>query len=243
MRGGSFRVFGGLVGTRVWARYGSGYRLFNKAALAGAALLAAMMLAPPIATAAPLRLLMFGDSLFSGYGLANPNDGVAAQLQAALKAAGYDVAVTNGGVAGDTTTDGLARLDWTLGGPQGFQVAIVCLGANDGLRGIDPSVTKANLDRILAGFQARHIPVMLAGMMAPPNLGQDYARRFDTIYPDLAKAHHVPLYPFYLDGVAAVPALNQADGIHPNSKGVALIVKRMLPTVEHWLDGLGRRTG
>lgn len=241
MRSGSSRAVGKVVGGTVWARYGSGYRLFNK--VASLVLLAMLTLAPSVATAAPLRLLMFGDSLFSGYGLADPNDGVAAQLQAALKAAGYDVAVTNGGVAGDTSTDGLARLDWTLGDPQGFQAAIICLGANDGLRGIDPAVTRANLDRILTGFQTHHIPVLLAGMMAPPNLGQDYAKRFDTIYPDLAKAHHVPLYPFYLDGVAAAPALNQADGIHPNSKGVALIVKRMLPTVEHWLDGLGRHTG
>jgi acyl-CoA thioesterase I len=181
------------------------------------------------ATAAPIKILALGDSLTAGYGLAEA-DGFCAQLEKALHSAGHDVQVINGGVSGDTTADGLARLDWTLAGNP--DVVIVELGANDALRGLDPAQAKANLDMILSQLQKQGRVVLLAGMKAPRNLGADYDRAFDGLYPDLAARHHVALYPFFLDGVAADPALNQADGIHPNPAGVAVIVKRILPAVE-----------
>lgn len=181
------------------------------------------------ATAAPIKILTLGDSLTAGYGLAEA-DGFCPRLEKALKDAGHDVRVINGSVSGDTTADGLARLDWTTA--DNPDLVIVELGANDALRGLDPARTKANLDMILGRLQTRGRVVLLAGMMAPRNLGADYDRAFDGLYPDLAARHHVALYPFFLDGVAADPALNQADGIHPNPAGVAIIVKRMLPAVE-----------
>jgi len=184
-------------------------------------------------TAAPIRILAFGDSLTAGYGL--PEDqSFPVQLQKALDAAGYNVTVTNAGVSGDTTADGRARLDWALADPYDF--AIVELGANDALRGLEPDQAFANLDTILNALAAKHIRVLLTGMYAPRNLGQDYAREFDAVYPRLIAAHpEVALYPFFLEGVALHPELFQGDGLHPNAEGVAVIVKSILPAVERLL--------
>lgn len=191
----------------------------------------------------PVTLLVIGDSLTAGYGLAR-DDGFPAQLQRTLTAQGLAVRVHDGGVSGDTSAGGRARLVWMLGSaPQQQQpdAVIVELGANDALRGVDPDVTYANLAAILSELKARGIPVLLAGMRAPPNLGADYQKRFDAIYPRLAAAYRVPLYPFFLDGVAAVPALNQADGIHPNAKGVAEIVRRIAPSAAAVVDAAAKR--
>jgi acyl-CoA thioesterase-1 len=180
------------------------------------------------APAAPLTLVVLGDSLSAGLGL-KAADAFPAQLETAL-AANHAVTVVNAGVSGDTATDGLARLDWSIG-PEANAV-IIELGANDALRGIDPAATRAALDAILARLEARHLPVLLTGMLAPPNMGDSYAASFNAIFPDLAKSHNVPLYPFFLDGVATDPKLEQGDGIHPNAAGVAVIVRRILPAVE-----------
>ncbi len=181
------------------------------------------------ATAAPIKILALGDSLTAGYGLTEA-DGFCPQLEKALKSAGHDVQVIDGGVSGDTTADGLARLDWALA--DNPQMVIVELGGNDALRGLDPAEAKANLDMILSRLEKQGRIVLLAGMKAPGNLGPDYDQAFDGLYPELAARHRVALYPFFLDGVASDPALNQADGIHPNPAGVAVIVKRILPAVE-----------
>lgn len=182
--------------------------------------------------AEPLRLLALGDSLTAGYGLAAA-EAFPEKLEKALKAAGYDVHVINAGVSGDTTADGLARLDWALADKPGY--AIVELGANDALRGLDPAQAYANLDAILSRLEERKIKVLLAGMYAPPNLGQDYDRAFDAIYPRLQDKHGVPLYPFFLDGVALHRELVQGDGLHPTPAGVEVIVGRILPEVERLL--------
>jgi acyl-CoA thioesterase I len=184
------------------------------------------------ATAAPIKILALGDSLTSGYGLA-ASDGFCPQLERALRAAGHDVSVIDAGAGGDTTADGLARLDWSLADKP--DVVILELGGNDALRGLDPGQAKANLDAILTRLQSKGLVVLLAGMKAPRNLGPDYAKEFDAIFPELAVRHQVALYPFFLDGVAADPDFNQEDGIHPNPAGVAIIVKRMLPAVERAL--------
>ena len=175
-----------------------------------------------------LRILMLGDSLTAGYGLAS-RDGLPARLEAALRERGLDVRVIDAGVSGDTTAGGLARLDWTLADRP--HAVVVALGANDALRAIDPAVPRSNLDRLLAALSERGVQVLLAGMLAPRNLGAEYGARFDAIYPELAERHDVLLYPFLLDGVATVPALNQADGLHPNAAGVEVIVERILPSV------------
>lgn len=181
------------------------------------------------ATAKETRLLAFGDSLTSGWGLA-ARDAFPAQLERALHAIGRkNVRVIASGVAGDTSAGGRARLAWSLADRP--DAAIVELGANDGLRGIDPASTYGNLDAILAELKRRGIPVLLAGMYAPPNLGSEYGEAFNAIYPRLAERHGVVLYPFFLEGVAVEPALNQPDGIHPNGDGVAVIVERILPYV------------
>ena len=185
------------------------------------------------AAAAPIRLLAFGDSLTAGYNLP-PGQSFADQLEAALKAKGYDVTVIQGGVSGDTSSGGKARLDWVLGGAKADHV-IVELGANDALRGIAPEQTEANIDAILTDLQGRNVKVMLAGMLAPPNLGPDYGKRFNELYPALAKKHQVPLYPFFLDGVAAHPDLQLEDGMHPTAQGVGVMVKTMLPAITAWL--------
>ncbi len=200
---------------------------------------AGMALAPSLARAAPLKLLAYGDSLTAGYGL-GPADALPAQLEAALQAAGREVSVINGGVSGDTTAAGLARAAWTLG--ENPDCVMLCLGANDFLRGLDPRDTEANLRALMQLFADRKLPILLAGMLAPQNLGQDYAATFDAIFPRLAAEFDAVYYPFLLEGVALDPALNQGDGIHPNAAGVAVIVQRILPSVETLLDRAAART-
>ncbi len=188
--------------------------------------------APLPASAAPLRLLILGNSLSAGYGLPH-SDGFEAQLAAALKARGHDVEIIDGAVSGDTSAGGRARLDWVLG--DGADAALVELGANDGLRGIDPNDMAANLTAILDRLQAQHIPVLLSGMYAPPNLGPDYTNTFRAVFDRLGKRRNVLYDPFFLQGVAEVPALIQPDGMHPNAQGVHDIVARILPLVERLL--------
>ncbi|TNE35293.1 MAG: arylesterase [Alphaproteobacteria bacterium] len=185
------------------------------------------------ASAAPAtRIVAIGDSLTAGYGLP-PGVDFVTQLQAALRKENFDVKIENAGVSGDTSTGGLQRLDWALG--DGADLVILELGANDALRGISPGVTRKNLDEILGVLKRRNIPVLLTGMMAPPNMGKDYASEFNSIYPDLAAKYDVELYPFFLKDVAAIPSLNQSDAIHPNAEGVKVIVKNMLPYVARFL--------
>jgi len=196
-----------------------------------------LALVPFAVWAGSLRILMLGDSLSAGYGLP-PADALPAQLEARLKADGFDVVVINGGVSGDTTAGGVARLDWVLADRPQF--ALVELGANDALRGLDPAEAERNLNRILGGLAAAHVKTLLVGMRAPGNWGREYERAFDAIYPHLAEKYDVPLYPFILDGVALDPALNQGDGLHPNAKGVAVIVARLAPVVESLLKSAAR---
>ena len=177
----------------------------------------------------PVKIVVLGDSLSAGLGL--PADAAfPARLAQALNAKGIAVSVANAGVSGDTASGGLGRLDWSV--PDGTDAVIVELGANDALRGIDPKLTKTALDTILNKLKERHIAVLLAGMEAPRNMGSDYVKAFDAIYPALASIHPVAFYPFFLDGVATDPNLNQGDGLHPNVAGVDVIVARMLPQVE-----------
>jgi len=190
-------------------------------------------MAAATASAAPIKILALGDSLTSGYGLP-PGEGFTDQLGQALKDQGVTATVINGGVAGDTTADGLSRLDWSLADDP--TVVIVELGGNDALRGLDPAVTKENLDKILTRLQQQHRGILLAGMLAPPNLGSDYSASFNPIFPDLARQHDVTLYPFFLDGVAGNPSLVQPDGIHPTAQGVAIIVQRILPSLHEAID-------
>jgi acyl-CoA thioesterase-1 len=217
-------------------RYGVRARIVN---VARAFVIAGVALAtqPAAADVASKRLLVLGDSLVAGYGL-EARDAFPARLEAALKAAGLAVRVIPAGVSGDTSAGGRSRLAWALAasGDKPPDAAIVEFGANDGLRGLDPTATEANLDAILAELRHRAIPVLLAGMLAPPNLGREYGAEFNAIFPRLAERHGVLFYPFFLDGVAAVPALNQNDGIHPNARGVDEIVRRILPHVKRLLD-------
>ena len=192
------------------------------------------------AETAPVRILAFGDSLVHGYGLA-ADETFPIQLERALEREGHRVEVLNGGNSGDTTAAGLARLDWSLADHP--DLAIVELGANDGLRGIDPGETYRNLDAIVKRLKAEGIAILLAGMLAPRNLGADYVEAFDAVFPRLAEVHGVALYPFFLDGVAMRPELNQADGIHPNAAGVALMVERILPSVVRLIDALDESRG
>lgn len=182
---------------------------------------------------ATIKLAVLGDSLTAGYGL--PADSAfPVRLQKALRDKGIQVDVLNAGVSGDTSSAGRDRLDWSI--PEGTEAVIVELGANDALRGIDPAVTKAALEDIIKKLQARKISVMLAGMYAPRNYGPDYAAKFDPIYPNLAKAYNVPLYPFFLDGVAGEAKLNLPDGLHPTAEGIDKIVAGILPSVEAFLQ-------
>lgn len=180
----------------------------------------------------PLRLLVLGDSLSAGYGLAHA-DGFEAQLAAALALRGHTVTIVDAAVSGDTTAGGRARLDWALG--DGADAAIVELGANDGLRGTDPREMEANLTAILDALAARHIPVLLTGMYAPPNLGADYEAAFRAVFDRLGRRAGVIYDPFFLEGVASVKSLNQPDGLHPNQEGVRHIVARITPMVEQLL--------
>ncbi|MFL4981080.1 MAG: arylesterase [Xanthobacteraceae bacterium] len=184
---------------------------------------------PVLAADAPVRIVALGDSLTAGFGLP-PEATFPARLEAALRARGLAVEVANAGVSGDTVSGGLARLDWSV--PEGTHAVIVELGANDALRGVDPAVTRSALDAILRRLGERHIAVLLTGMRAPPNMGADYVRAFDAVFPTLAAAHDVVFDPFFLDGVAADRALNQPDGLHPTAGGVEAIVRRILPKAE-----------
>ena len=194
---------------------------------------AAQTLAQNQSQAAPIQIVALGDSLTAGYGLAD-KDGFVPRLQAALDAKGVKATIANAGVSGDTASDGLARLDWSV--PEGTQAVILELGANDMLRGIKPEVTRAALDKIMQRLTARHIVVMLCGMRAAPNLGPEYGAAFERIYPDLAAKYDTMLYPFFLDGVAGNLKLTQADGMHPNAAGVGVIVERILPSVLRLVD-------
>lgn len=208
----------------MWASYGRLRRLVQALALA------AILTTASHATAArTLRLVVLGDSLTAGFGLA-PGKAFPDRLGAALRAKGLDVKVINAGVSGDTAADGLARYEWAV--PPDANALIVELGANDMLHGQKPEATKAALAAILDKAGAAHLPTLLAGMRAAPNLGPEYDRAFDAIYPGLANAYDVSLYPFFLDGVAGNPKLNQADGLHPNAEGVEVIVQKILPSVE-----------
>ncbi len=180
------------------------------------------------AWAEQVKILAIGDSLTAGYGLSQ-SESFPAQLQAALRAVGEDVRIANSGVSGDTSAGGRARLGWAL--LLKPDAVIIELGANDGLRGLDPGQTEANLDQMIANIKKQKLPILLTGMLAPPNLGQEYGTDFNGLFPRLAKKHKVLFYPFFLEGVAAVSALNQTDGIHPNAAGVREIVKRILPLV------------
>jgi acyl-CoA thioesterase-1 len=186
------------------------------------------------AARAETKILAFGDSLTAAYGLPK-NEGFPAVLQAALRARGIAATVIDGGVSGDTSAGGRARLEWSLAANPDF--VILELGANDALRGLDPAAVEANLDAILTRLKERGLPVLLAGMLAPPNLGEDYGNRFNALYPRLAERHKVALYPFFLDGVAMQAALNQGDGLHPNARGVAAIVDRITPYVMRLVQG------
>ena len=193
-----------------------------------------LLLAVSPAQAAELRVLMLGDSITAGFGLARA-EALPARLEAALRARGREVRVIDAGVSGDTTAGGRARLDWALADAP--QAVILALGGNDGLRGLPPAQTHDNLAAILAVLRERRLPVLVAGMLAPPNLGAAYGREFRETFQRLQQEYPEALsYPFLLDGVAADRALNQPDGIHPNGRGVEEIVRRMLPAVESLLD-------
>lgn len=194
-------------------------------------LLALLSLTVP-GQAEPFQIVGFGDSLMAGYGL-DPGQSFPEKLQAALREKGHDVVIANAGVSGDTTSGGLARLDWSV--PDGTQLVILELGANDMLRGVAPEIAEKNLDAMLLRLKERGIGVLLAGMLAAPNLGPDYRAAFDGIYPKLAAKYGVPLYPFFMDGVAGDTTMIQPDGLHPTAEGIDRMVERILPTVERVL--------
>ncbi len=213
--------------------YGLGARIVN---LVLAHVLAIFLLLPDFAVAqGGKRLVVLGDSLTAGYGLPR-EQAFPVRLEAWLKAGGIDVPVINAGVSGDTSAGGLARLDWALGAPVPTH-AIVALGANDGLRGLPPAAMEKNLDAIVARLTARQVKVLLAGMYAPRNFGRDYAAEFDAVFRRVAERYGAEFYPFLLDGVVAEPTLNQADGIHPNARGVERMVERIGPYVRRLLAG------
>jgi acyl-CoA thioesterase-1 len=207
-----------------------------------AAFVCASVLWPGPAGAAdkPLNIVALGDSLTAGYGLPS-QDAFPAKLAQALAAKGIVVTISNAGVSGDTMTGGLARLDWSV--PPETDAVILELGANDALRGLDPAVTRRALDAILGALAKRNIPVLLCGMLAPRNLGADYARAFDPMYPELAKAYGTVFYPFFLEGVAADAKLNQHDGLHPSAAGVDVIVAKILPKVEELIARVRAKQG
>lgn len=180
-----------------------------------------------------VKLVAFGDSLTAGYQLA-ADEAFPVQLEKALLAKGYDITVVNAGVSGDTTSGGLSRLDWSIG--DDVDGVILELGANDALRGLDPATTRANLEAMLERLNDRKIPVLMAGMLAPPNLGEAYSAEFNSIYPELSEKYGTLLYPFFLDGVVADPDLNLGDGMHPTGEGVGVIIERILPKVEELIE-------
>ena len=213
-------------------RYRRPWSLFKRLI---SAVIAALLLAAsnnPGFAADDMVVVAFGDSLTAGYGL-DHDDVFPVRLERALRARGLAARVVNAGVSGDTTAGGLARLDWSLVDKP--SLVIVQLGGNDALRGVEPAETRQNLDAILGKLTQRGITVILAGMYAPPNMGDAYAREFNVMYPELAEVHGVVLYPFFLDGVAAKPELNQFDGIHPNPRGIDIIVERFAPLIAQTL--------
>lgn len=214
------------------------FKSFLLTAFAGIALAATSPLAADLAAApaAGPTVLAIGDSLMAGYQL-EADAAFPAQLQAHLRAGGINARVINAGVSGDTSAGGLARLDWALAGVKGGipDLVIIEFGGNDALRGIDPVVTRGNLNEILSKLQGRGLTVLLVGMRAPPNMGSEYTAEFDAIFPDLAEFYDLALYPFFLDGVALRPELKLQDGIHPNRAGVAVMVEGMAPLVEELL--------
>lgn len=228
--------------------YGRGFTLVQSAATFFVAFLLLLIGFPDMAGAQTppsspgagrsLKLVAFGDSLSAGYNLP-ASAAFPTVLEQALRQKGLAVEIVNAGVSGDTTQGGLERLDWSV--PDGTDGVILELGANDALRGVDPALTRKNLDAMIARLTERKIPVLLAGMYAPRNLGEDYAKRFDAIYPELAKQYGLVLYPFFLEGIAGERALNQADGLHPTADGVAVIVRTILPTVERFIATLPPR--
>ena len=219
--------------------YGRAVRIINAGAIqrlcAVSAVLWLVLILSVLPTPADDKpvIVAFGDSLSAGYGL-RETDSFPVRLEAALRKAGIDARVVNSGVSGDTSAGGRARLDWSLA--DHVDLVVLELGANDGLRGIDPAETEANLDAILTTLGSRGIPVLFTGMRAPPNLGREYAAAFDALFPRLAARHEVVFYPFFLEGVAADRSLNQPDGIHPNPAGVDRIVARMVPFVRRALN-------
>jgi acyl-CoA thioesterase-1 len=203
-------------------------------------IVAAGMARPAAAAGRPITIVALGDSLTAGLGLPS-QDAFPAKLQKALAAKGIPVTIADAGVSGDTTSSGLARLDWSV--PAGTDGVILELGANDALRGLDPAVPRAAIEAILRRLKKRGIPVLLCGMLSPPNLGADYARAFNAIYPDLARTYDAALYPFFLDGVAGQRRLNQADGLHPTAAGVDVIVAGILPKVEELIARIRAKRG
>jgi acyl-CoA thioesterase-1 len=191
---------------------------------------------PSVSAAEPIKLVVLGDSLSAGYQLP-PDEAFPVQLEGALKAKGHDVVVVNAAVSGDTTSGGLARLDWSVG--EDADAVIVELGANDALRGLPPETTRGNLNEIVARLTGRGIEVLVAGMLAPRNLGSDFAKKFDPIFADVARDHGALHYPFFLEGVALKPELNLSDGMHPTGEGVSVIVGNVLPLVEQLLSRSG----
>jgi acyl-CoA thioesterase I len=202
--------------------------------LAGA-LFAGLMLAlgADMAQARTLNLVGFGDSLMAGYQLP-PEQAFPARLEAMLKAKGHDVTIANAGVSGDTSADGLARIDWSV--PDGTDGVILEMGANDALRGLSPEDSRSNIEAMIAKLSARKIPILLVGILAPPNMGADYESRFNRIYPELAEAHGLALYPFFLDGVATKSEFQLADRMHPNGEGTKLMAAKFLPAAEAFLQ-------
>ncbi len=224
-------------------RYGSLRRIYQLLPAICLTLMSQQASAAPthsVATGMPRTVVAFGDSLMAGYQL-RPGEGFAPQLEAALKARGRAVTVVPAGVSGDTTAQGKARINWVLAGMKARpDLVILELGANDMLRGQSPAIARANLDAMITAFKGKGARVLLAGMYAQPNNGPAYQKQFNAIYPGLAKAQRIALYPFFMDGVAAVPGLQLADGLHPTPKGVKIIVARILPFVERELDALGK---
>lgn len=227
-----------MMANTTWRRAPRLWKLGVLATIFNAAL-AVSVLAVAQETDDPVKLVAFGDSLTAGY-LLKPQDAFPAQLSAALTAKGYNVEISNAGVSGDTTAAGLERFEWAV--PAGTDAVILELGANDALRGQPPAETRANLEAIILKLKERNIDVLLTGMKAPKNWGEDYARTFDAIYPDLAEKHGLLLYPFFLDGIALDSKLNLDDGLHPNGEGVSVIVKRILPSVEQLLQRVAAKS-
>ena len=203
----------------------------------GTALFAALtlMLSFEASSARTLNIVAFGDSLVAGYQLP-PEEAFPARLEALARSKGLDVVVNNAGVSGDTTADGLARIDWSI--PDGTDGVILELGANDALRGLSPEESRKNLEAMITRLEERKIPVLLAGILAPPNMGGDYEAKFNPIYRELAEKHSLPLYPFFLDGVAAAPAMQLDDGMHPNGSGTKLMAEKFFPVFETFLKSL-----